>query len=104
MLVSVNERTREIGVRKALGARRGDVLSQFLVESMTLSSAGGVIGIALGLLAAALVERLTPLPYAIKAWSMALGFLATAAVGLFFGLYPASRAARLDPAEALRHE
>jgi putative ABC transport system permease protein len=104
MLVSVNERTREIGVRKALGARRRDILNQFLVESVTLSGAGGVIGILVGLAAAMLVGRFTPLPYAIKTWSMAVGFLATGAVGIFFGLYPASRAARLDPIEALRHE
>jgi putative ABC transport system permease protein len=104
MLVSVNERTREIGVRKALGARRRDILNQFLVESVTLSGAGGVMGILVGLAAAMLVGRFTPLPYAIKTWSMAVGFLATGAVGIFFGLYPASRAARLDPIEALRHE
>jgi putative ABC transport system permease protein len=104
MLVSVNERTHEVGLRKALGARRGDILAQFLVESVTLSGVGGLLGILVGLLVAALVGHITPLPYAIEPWSMAVGFLATGAVGVFFGLYPASRAAGLDPAEALRHE
>ncbi len=104
MLVSVNERTREIGVRMAIGARRGDILRQFLVESVTLSATGGVIGVAAGFLAAALIARFSPLPYAIKPWSIAVSLGATAAVGIFFGLYPASRAARLDPVDALRHE
>ncbi len=104
MLVSVNERTREIGVRKAIGARRADILRQFLVESVTLSGTGGIIGVAGGFLAAALISRFTPLPYAIKLWSIIVSLLATGAVGIFFGLYPASRAARLDPVDALRHE
>jgi putative ABC transport system permease protein len=104
MLVSVNERTREIGVRKAVGAKRRDILLQFLVEATTLSVAGGIIGILGGILAAVLVGRLSPLPYALEVWSIAVGFFATAAVGIFFGLYPASRAARLDPVPALRHE
>jgi putative ABC transport system permease protein len=104
MLVTVNERTREIGVRKAVGARRSDILLQFLVESTTLSVIGGLIGVALGVVAAILVGRFSPLPYALEEWSMAIGFLATAAVGIFFGLYPAGRAAALDPANALRHE
>jgi len=104
MLVTVNERTREIGVRKAVGARRADILLQFLVESTTLSVLGGLIGVVLGAVAAILVGRFSPLPYALQEWSMAIGFLATAAVGIFFGLYPAGRAASLDAADALRHE
>jgi putative ABC transport system permease protein len=104
MLVSVNERTREVGVRKAIGARRRDILRQFLVEAVTLSATGGVIGVVGGFMAAALIARFTPLPYAVKPWSILVSLLATGAVGIFFGLYPASRAARLDPVDALRHE
>ena len=104
MLVSVNERTREVGVRKAIGACRRDILRQFLVEAVTLSAVGGVIGVAGGFVAAALIARFTPLPYAVKPWSILVSLAATAAVGIFFGLYPASRAARLDPVDALRHE
>jgi len=104
MLVSVNERTREVGVRKAIGARRRDILRQFLVEAVTLSAVGGIIGVAGGFVAAAAIARLTPLPYAVKPWSILVSLAATAAVGIFFGLYPASRAARLDPVDALRHE
>lgn len=104
MLVSVHERTREIGLRKALGARRMDILWQFLVEAITLSVTGGVVGIALGFGAASAISALTPLPYTVEAWAIAAAFLVTAAVGLFFGLYPANRAAMLDPIEALRHE
>lgn len=104
MLVSVHERTREIGLRKALGARRMDILWQFLVEAVTLSLAGGMAGIALGFGAASAISALTPLPYTVEAWAIVAAFLVTAAVGLFFGLYPAHRAALLDPIEALRHE
>ncbi len=104
MLVSVTERTREIGVRKALGAKRRAILFQFLVESVTLTSTGGLVGIALGFGAAFLVAAFTPLPYAVKPWSIAIALLIVFAVGLFFGLYPASRAARLQPVEALRRE
>ena len=104
MLVSVTERTREIGIRKALGATRGNILWQFLVESITLSSIGGVLGIALGFVAAALVAYFSPLPYAIKMWSIFVGLGVTFAVGVFFGAYPAAQAARLDPIEALRYE
>jgi putative ABC transport system permease protein len=104
MLVSVTERTREVGTRKALGARRLDILWQFLVESVTLSMTGGVLGILLGFGLASLVAALSPLPYAIEPWSIVAGLVVTFAVGIFFGLYPANHAARLDPVEALRHE
>ncbi len=104
MLMVVSERTREIGLRKALGARKRDIVWQILTESTSLSVLGGVVGTALGFLAAYLVTVFTPLPASIQAWSVAMGIGMTAAVGLFFGLYPALRAARLDPIEALRHE
>ena len=104
MLMVVSERTREIGLRKALGARRRDITWQILTESVTLSTMGGVVGTLLGFAAAQVVSRLTPLPAAVQAWSVAIGIGITAFVGLFFGLYPAMRAARLDPIEALRRE
>jgi len=104
MLMVVSERTREIGLRKALGAKRRDIMSQVLTESVTLSIIGGVVGIMLGFAAAELVSRVTPLPARLEPWSVILGIGITAAVGLFFGAYPASRAARLDPVEALRRE
>ena len=104
MLMVVSERTREIGLRKALGARRRDIVWQILTESVTLSTSGGVLGTVLGFLLAWLVSRLTPLPAIVEPWSVALGVAMTAFVGLFFGLYPAMRAAALDPIEALRRE
>jgi putative ABC transport system permease protein len=104
MLMVVSERTREIGLRKALGARRKDIMSQVLTESVTLSTFGGVVGIILGFLVARGISTLTPLPARLELWSVVLGIGITAAVGLFFGAYPASRAARLDPIEALRRE
>jgi putative ABC transport system permease protein len=104
MLVSVTERTREIGIRKAVGATRFNILWQFLVESITLSSVGGVLGIGFGFVIAAAVAYFSPLPYAIKVWSIAAGMGVTFAVGVFFGIYPAMQAARLDPIEALRYE
>ena len=104
MLMVVTERTREIGLRKALGARRSDILSQMLTESVVLSMFGGVIGTMLGAAIALTISAFTPIPAAIEAWSVALGIGITALVGLFFGLYPAMRAARLDPIEALRRE
>jgi len=104
MLVSVTERTREIGLRKALGARQRDILWQFLVEAMTLTGSGGIIGVAVGLLAGWLVDVTTPLSFAIPAWGIALGFFSATSIGLFFGMYPAAKAARLDPVEALRYE
>jgi putative ABC transport system permease protein len=100
----VSERTREIGLRKALGARRADILSQVLTESVTLSIFGGVVGITLGFLAAMAIAAVTPLPARLELWSVVLGIGITAGVGLFFGMYPASRAAALDPIEALRRE
>ncbi len=104
MLVSVQERTREIGVRKAIGAREADILWQFLVEALTLSMIGGLIGILLGYQAAAGVAAISPLPYAVRLYSVVLGLVLAVTVGVGFGLYPARRAARLDPVEALRHE
>ena len=104
MLMVVSERTREIGLRKALGARRADILSQVLTESVTLSILGGIVGITLGFLAALAIAAVTPLPARLEPWSVVLGIGITAGVGLFFGIYPASRAAALDPIEALRRE
>ena len=104
MLMVVSERTREIGLRKALGARRRDIIWQILTESVTLSTMGGLIGTFFGFILAVIVSKLTPLPAAVQVWSVAIGIGITAMVGLFFGLYPAMRAARLDPIEALRRE
>jgi putative ABC transport system permease protein len=104
MLVSVTERTREIGVRKALGARRRSILLQFLFEAMLISSAGGVLGVLLGALAAHLVDRFTSLPARVETWSAVLGLAFSSAVGIFFGLFPARAAAKKDPIEALRYE
>jgi putative ABC transport system permease protein len=104
MLMVVSERTREIGLRKALGAKRKDIMAQVLTESITLSTFGGMIGILLGFLAATAISALTPLPARLEPWSIVLGIGITAGVGLFFGAYPASRAAALDPIEALRRE
>ena len=104
MLMAVSERTREIGIRKALGARRRDILAQFVVESATLSAAGAVIGIGFGLVLAWVVKTLTPLPAAVAPWSVGLGVLLGVTVGVVAGVYPASRASRLDPIVALRAE
>jgi putative ABC transport system permease protein len=104
MLMVVSERTREIGLRKAVGARRRDIMSQVLTESITLSTVGGLVGILLGFLAARAISTVTPLPARLEPWSVGLGIGITAIVGLFFGAFPASRAARLDPIEALRRE
>ena len=104
MLMVVSERTREIGLRKALGARRRDIVYQILTESVTLSTFGGVVGTFLGFVLAQIISKLTPLPAAVQVWSVAIGIGITAVVGLFFGLYPAMQASRLDPIEALRRE
>jgi putative ABC transport system permease protein len=104
MLMVVSERTAEIGLRKALGARRKDIIWQFLVESIALSTLGGVIGTALGFTAAWVVTKLTPMPASVHVYSVAMGIGMTAVVGLFFGLYPSIKAAKLDPIEALRRE
>ena len=104
MLVSVTERTREIGIRKASGARRHDILIQFLVESSTLALVGGIIGVLLGVSIAVAISWFTPLPASIKWWAVALGLMVSTSVGLFFGIYPATKAANLDPIVALRYE
>ena len=104
MLVSVTERTREIGIRKATGARRRDILIQFLVESATLALVGGIIGVLLGSSIALAISWMSPLPASIKWWAVALGLIVSTSVGLFFGIYPATKAANLDPIEALRYE
>ncbi|GAA1621085.1 ABC transporter permease [Actinoplanes couchii] len=104
MLVSVRERTREIGLRKAVGARPRDIGVQFLLEAVLLTTTGGILGMALGAGTALLVDRLSPVPAAVTWWSMALAFGVSAAVGIVFGVVPAQRAGRLDPVVALRTE
>jgi putative ABC transport system permease protein len=105
MLVSVTERTREIGVRKAVGARRRDIIGQFLVEAMTLTGAGGLLGIAISILITMLVGALVPsLPSVVPMWALVTGFTVSVAIGVFFGVWPAVKAARLDPVDALRYE
>ena len=104
MLVSVTERTKEIGLRKALGAVRQDILTQFLIEAVTLSAVGGVIGVGVGLGIALLVRTFSPLAAAAPFWSIAVGLGVSMTVGLVFGIFPAYRAAKLDPIDALRYE
>ncbi len=104
MLVSVTERTREIGIRKAMGATRRDILAQFLLEAVALTCVGGLVGLGIGMGGALLVRVATPIPASAPLWSGALGFGVSAAVGLTFGLWPAMRAAKQDPIEALRYE
>ena len=104
MLMAVTQRTREIGIRKAVGARRSHILAQFLMESATLSLSGGLVGFAIGAGITAIVNAATPLTFTIEAWSVELGLGMVLLVGVLAGLYPAARAARLDPIAALRHE
>jgi putative ABC transport system permease protein len=104
MLVSVTERTREIGIRMAVGARRQDILLEVLVEAGTLTGVGGIVGLAIGGTVAALIAALTRFPAQVHPGMVAGGVLFSIAIGLFFGLYPANRAARLDPVAALRQE
>lgn len=104
MLVSVRERTREIGIRKAIGARRKDILMQFMIEAVTLSGVGGLVGALLGIAIALLISAVSPLPALVRWWSVLVGIGMASSVGLFFGIYPASRAAKLDPIVALRFE
>jgi putative ABC transport system permease protein len=102
--VSVSERTREIGLRKSLGARQSDIRLQFLIESCTIAAIGGVWGVALGILVAKFVTWTTALPSSVQVWSVLMGLIVATSVGLFFGVYPATKAARLDPVVALRAE
>ena len=104
MMISVTERTREIGVRKALGARRREILWQFLIEAAFLTSAGGILGIILGSSIGLLVHWISGFPISLPWWSFAIGIGFSASVGIFFGLFPAIKASRLDPIEALRYE
>jgi putative ABC transport system permease protein len=102
--VSVTERTKEIGVRKAVGARRRHILWQFLVEAVTLALVGGLIGILIGTAIAKIISSTTPLPSVVELWSVIAGLLISSSVGIFFGIFPAMKAAKLNPIEALRYE
>jgi putative ABC transport system permease protein len=105
MLVSVTERTREIGIRKAVGARRSDIIVQFLTEAVVLTAMGGMLGLFLGWSISRLAGLVFPnLPTTVPLWAAVLGVVVSVGVGLFFGIWPAGRAARLDPVEALRYE
>ena len=105
MLVSVTERTKEIGIRRAVGARRRDIVWQFLIEAMSLTGIGGLLGILVGWLISLLVNVLVPaIPSAVPLWSVVVGFSVSVTLGLVFGLWPAVKAARLDPIDALRYE
>jgi putative ABC transport system permease protein len=104
MLVSVKERTREIGIRKAVGARSSDILKQFMIEAIFLTGTGGVIGVIVGFAIALLVKAATPLPASVSLWSVVLGLFVSISVGLFFGIFPAQKAAKLDPIISLRYE
>ena len=104
MLVSVTERTREIGIRKAIGAKTGDIMSQFVVEATVLSLAGGIFGITVGLLGAQALSNFIHFKPVVTLWSVLLSFIVSILVGLFFGIYPARRAAKMNPIDALRSE
>ena len=105
MLVSVKERTPEIGVRKAIGARARDITTQFLCEAMTLTFLGGVVGVLLAVAASQIIMFFVPsLPASIPLWAVTAGLLVSIAIGLLFGVWPAQKAARLDPVESLRYE
>jgi len=104
MLASVTERTREIGIRKSLGARRSDILRQFLVESSVMAAMGGAFGVLIAWALAVLIEKTTPVPMAVPMSAVVTSIVISTAVGLFFGVYPARRASKLDPIEALRFE
>jgi len=104
MLASVTERTREIGVRRAIGAKKRQIVHQFLVETIVLSSCGGLIGVLLGLMVPVVISKLAGMPTVVTSWSVGLSLVISVAVGIIFGIYPAVRAANLDPIEALRHE
>ncbi len=105
MLVSVTERTREIGIRKAIGARRSDIVMQFLTEAVVLTGLGGMLGIGLGWGASMIMRLAMPtLPTLVPAWAVMAGIGVSVGIGLFFGIWPASKAARLDPVDALRYE
>ena len=104
MLATVTERTREIGVRRALGAKKKDIITQFLIETVVLSICGGLIGVVLGLIVPIVVSLSTGMVTVITPWSVALAFGISGLTGIAFGIYPASQAAELDPIEALRHE
>jgi putative ABC transport system permease protein len=104
MLASVTERTREIGIRRAIGARQRDIVLQFLVETVLLSASGGVLGVILGITVPMLIEHFAKMTTIVTFWSPIIAFTISAVVGVVFGLYPAFRAAHMDPVEALRHE
>jgi putative ABC transport system permease protein len=104
MLATVTERTREIGIRRALGAKKADITMQFLVETVVLAVGGGLIGVSVGIIIPILVSHLTTMKTIVTLWSVLLAFSISGAVGIIFGLYPAKAAANLDPIEALRHE
>jgi putative ABC transport system permease protein len=105
MLVSVTERTKEIGIRKAIGARRGDIVAQFLMEAVALTGLGGLLGITISVLLVLIIGKLVPaLPSSVPSWALSLGFGVSVSIGLFFGVWPALKAANLDPVEALRYE
>jgi putative ABC transport system permease protein len=105
MLASVTERTREIGIRKAVGARRADIVLQFLTEATVLTGAGGLVGIFIGWLIATVARLVFPaLPTSVPVWAAVMGVVVSVGIGLFFGIWPANKAARLDPVDALRYE